>query len=113
MYIKLSPKRCDTQLVASVEGNVITVNGVRLDFSPLQEGETLPYTAINNQWVTGDVERIDGDIHITLFLPHGCNAPESTRFPAALEAPMYVASGEVPLPEYDTVIVENEGGVDE
>ena len=53
MKIYLSPVRMDMQLVASVAGDTITVNGNVLDFTPLLEGETLPSTAILNDWIVG------------------------------------------------------------
>lgn len=106
MKIYLSPVRMDIQLVASVAGDTITVNGTVLDFTPLLEGETLPSTAILNDWIVGDVHRIDGEVVLTLRLPHGANAPEETRFHAAFAVPMTVLSGEVPLPPYNAPVEE-------
>ena len=101
MKIKLSPTRMDEQLAASVSGDSITVNGTRINFGPLLNGETLPNEAINNKWIAGDAHRIDGEIHLTLALPHGATAPQETRFPAAYDVPMTVSSGAVPLPPYN------------
>ena len=98
MKIKLSPARMDEQLTARVSGDTITVNGAILDFTPLLEGESLPAGAISNQWIQGEVLRINGEIHLTLVLPHGADAPYETRFPAAFEIPITVLEGEVPLP---------------
>ena len=102
MKIYLSPVRADEKLKASVKEDSITINGSVLDFSPLQEGETLPAAAIFSDWVVGDVHRIAGEITLTLRLPHGANAPQETRFPVAYDAPMTVLGGEVPLPPYDS-----------
>ncbi|MFB0774316.1 hypothetical protein [Aeromonas salmonicida] len=102
MKIKLSAVRMDEQLTASVSGDTITVNGQVLDFSPLQEGDMLPAGAVDSPWLQGAVSRISGDIHLTLVLPHGSNAPHETRFPAAFDTPMTMVDGEVPLPPYDT-----------
>lgn len=101
MKIKLSPARMDEQLVATVSGDSITVNGTRINFGPLLNGETIPNEAISNKWIAGDVHRIDGEIHLTLVLPHGATAPQETRFPAAYDVPMTVSSGAVPLPPYN------------
>ena len=101
MKIKLSPARMDEQLVATVSGDSITVNGTKISFGPLLNGETLPNEAINNKWIAGDVHRIDGEIHLTLVLPHGAAAPQETRFPAAYDVPMTVIRGAVPLPPYN------------
>ncbi len=101
MKIYLSPVRMDTTLIASVSGDTITVNGATLDFTPLLEGETLPAAAVENEWILGDAHRISGEIHLTLRLPHGANAPFETRFPDAYTVPITVVSGDVPLPPYD------------
>lgn len=102
MKIYLSPVRMDDKLIASVDGDTITVNGTVLDFLPLQEGETLPNAAIPNDWIVGEVHRVAGEIVLTLRLPHGATAPQETRFPDAYDAPMTVLGGEVPLPPYDS-----------
>lgn len=101
MKIKLSPARMDEQLVAMVSGDSITVNGTRINFGPLLNGETIPNEAISNKWIAGDVHRIDGEIYLTLVLPHGATAPQETRFPSAYDVPMTVSSGAVPLPPYN------------
>lgn len=103
MKIKLSPVRTDVQLVASVHGDVLTVNGQDIDFSPIPEGATLPAAAVLSDWVNGDVSRINGEIHLTLMLPHGANAPHSTRFPEYFDKYMTVGDGEIDLPAYDQV----------
>ena len=95
MKITLSPTRRDETLTASRDGDTLTLNGEELDFGPLEEGETLPADAIDSPWVTGDVTRTDGALHITLRLPHGANAPEETRFPERITNP---PDGEIALP---------------
>ena len=107
MRINLSPVRLDEQLLLDVEGDVIMANGEEFDFSPLPDGATLPRPAILSDWFTGDVSRIDGELHLTIRLPWGANAPEETRFPV----PIVVAEdGSVELPLYDIEpeVVEDE-----
>ena len=103
MKITLSPARRDEQLTARVTGDTLYLNGEAIDFTPLQEGDVLPYNAIDNPFIGDDVRRIDGEIHLTLVLPYGANAPYETRFPAAFSEPMTVVNGAVPLPAYDAV----------
>ncbi len=103
MILTFSPMRMDTPLTASVEGDVLTLNGVPLDFGPLPNGATLPRSAIDNPWIAGDVTRAaDGTLTVPLILPHGANAPDATRFPA----PITVTSGAVALPAYDAEAAE-------
>lgn len=81
MQIKLSPQRLDATLVALVVGDVITLNSQPLDFSQLQEGAMLPADAISSEHIIGPVERINGELHLTLRLPHGPNPPKHVAFP--------------------------------
>lgn len=103
MKIKLSPRLLDSQLTAIVSGDRITLNGDTLDFSPLGNGELLPLSAINSEWVASDVVRIDGEICLTLVCPHGPTAPEETRYPDEFEHPMVIVDGEVPMPPYESL----------
>lgn len=89
-----SQRRADT-LTAAVSGDTITLNGQALDFSPLPDGATLPRAAIACEWIVGDVQRIDGVLHIPLLLPHGPDATEAARFPQ----PINVTSGDVEFPQ--------------
>ena len=97
MKLTLSPTRRDETLTASKAGDTLTLNGEAFDFSPLEEGETLPADAIDSEWIVGDVTRTDGVLHITLRLPHGANAPEETRFPETIIDP---PDGEIALPPH-------------
>ncbi len=68
----------------------------------------MPAMAISTPWILGEVSRIGGVVNITLCLPHGANAPEETRFPAAYDVPMTVVDGQVPLPPYDAPPADDE-----
>lgn len=96
MIINLSPVRRDDELIAVKRGDALTINGLELDFSQLPEGATLPVEAIDCQWIAGPVERIEGELHLSLILPHGSNPPQSVAFPE----PLVVAQdGPVELPQ--------------
>lgn len=103
MKILLFPMRGDSPLEAAVAGEVLTVNGVDLDLSPLPDGATLPRAAIDCAFIAGDVRRIDGLLHVPLVLPHGPKAPEGTRFPDPI---LVDVDGPVALPTYDDVLAE-------
>jgi hypothetical protein len=95
MRISFSPVRRDDTLTVSKSGDVLTINGEAFDLSPLPDGGTLPHDAIACPLLAGDVERIDGEIALTLILPHGPNPPPEVAFPADL---VDVADGNVELP---------------
>ncbi|QYX54353.1 hypothetical protein K3F44_08690 [Pseudomonas sp. S07E 245] len=98
MIISLLPVRMDEELTLASNGDVLYVQGEAFDFSPLGEGETLPQGAVLSDWFPGEVSRINGELRLTLRLPWGPNAPESTRFPE----PMIVSrSGPITLPIYN------------
>lgn len=81
MHISFSPQRRDDTLEVSKSGDALTINGEAYDFSPLPDGATIPAGEIPCEWIVNDVERIDGEIHLTLILPHGPNPPEEVAFP--------------------------------
>ena len=95
MKITLSPVRMDSPLTASLAGEVLTLNGTPVDLAGVTEGT--PYEAHGSAWIAGPVERIAGELHLTLVLPHGPQPPEETRFPVPLD----VADGTLPLPPYE------------
>jgi hypothetical protein len=103
MIVSFSPVLKEEKLKVEVSGDTITVNGEVFDFSPLPEGATLPNSAIESKWIVGDVTRKNGVINLMIVLPHGLNAPESTRF----ALPIFVfKDGPLTLPVYDIVVKE-------
>lgn len=84
-----------TQLAVSKAGDVLTVDGQAFDFTPLQEGATLPAEAIDSDHFIGTVERIDTVLHLTLRLPHGPNPSPAVAFPQLV---IVVEDGPVALP---------------
>lgn len=105
MKINLSPQRRDDQLTLEKAGDTLTFNGTEYNFSQLPDGATLPRDACDCAWLASNVERIDGELVLTIFLPHGANAPESTRFPEPIVNP---ADGVVELPIYNELEPEPE-----
>lgn len=86
MHITPSPVRLDETLTVSSAGDVLSLNGVELDFGPLPEGATLPAEAINSEWIVGPVTRVNGELHLTLRLPHGPNPSQAVAFPEPIHA---------------------------
>ena len=95
MKINLSPIRSDRALEISKTGETLTINGIPYDFSQLPDGATLPREAIDCEWIVSDVNRINGEIELTILLPHGANASHEARFPEPIV--MY-NDGQVVLP---------------
>ena len=96
MHISFSPVRSDDTLSVSKVGDVITINGDSVDLSAVPEGASLPTNAIGNPWIVGDVRRHDGNLHITLLLPHGPSPSKAVAFPVDLNAP---PDGDLILPQ--------------
>lgn len=98
MEINFSPVRLDETLAVHRRGDVLYINGEACDLTPLLEGATLPASAIDSKWLAGQVDRVEGELHLTLVLPHGPNAPHSTRFPEPITV---TEDGPVALPIYN------------
>ena len=97
MQITFSPQ-FRPPVVYSRAGDVLTIDGEDFDFSDVLDGDTLPAEAVSSDMVVGDVSRIAGVLHLTLILPHGINAPETTRFPEPITLE---GDGLVTLPVYN------------
>lgn len=99
MKITLSPQRRDGILTVAKQGDTLTINGTAYDFSQLPDGGTLPADAVDCEYIIGPVDRVNGELELTLLLPHGAKASEAARFPKPIIDP---ADGEVELPPYNT-----------
>lgn len=100
MKIVFWPAIIEEPLVASVSGDVLTINGKQFDFSPIGEGMQLPGGAANSFWIVNEaITRIDGVITVTVKLPVHWDSPESVRSP---EVPMRVVVTEGPVELPDT-----------
>lgn len=84
MRIKLWADLVSWPLAASVNGDVITINGEAIDLSGIPGGYRLPGSAVGNKFFveTEYVERIQGELHFTLRLPVFWDSPEEYRNPA-------------------------------
>lgn len=84
MQISFSPQRRDDALQVSKLGDVLTINGTAFDFSVIPDGATLPASAVACEYITGDIERIGGVLHLVLVLPVGPDASQAANFPEPL-----------------------------
>lgn len=103
MIIKFSPRLLAERLEVSRSGDVLYVNGDMCDLSQLSEGATIPANAIASKWFVGQVYRVDGELHLTLLLPHGLDAPHSTLFPGPITVSV---DGPVELPLYNEEVAQ-------
>lgn len=97
MRVQFSPCSGFHDLPWSVDGDVLTVDGTAYDFAPLAEGDALPAEATGCPHLVGQIERREGDIVLTLRLPHGPSAIRERRFPE----PVVIASGTPDLPPFN------------
>jgi hypothetical protein len=95
MRLLLSPVNDPRTLNITKTGETLTINGESFDFSQLPEGATLPREAINCEFIISDVSRINGEIELTILLPHGANASHEARFPEPI---IKTNDGQVVLP---------------
>jgi hypothetical protein len=104
MRISFSPQRRDDALVLEKSsGDRLRINGELFNFNPLADGDTIPAGAVPCEWVVGPVERIDGEVHLTLILPHGPNPSQAVAFPEPItvseDGPIEVPHDPEPQPE--------------
>ena len=95
MKINLSPSRCDEALTVEKTGDRLLINGELFNFNPVSEGATLKARDIPCEWIVGDVTRTNGEIELTLRLPHGPYPSQAVAFPEPL---IDVPDGIVSLP---------------
>ena len=96
MNITLSPARSDAPVSINKQGDALTINGVTYDFSVIPDGATLLASAVDCEYITGSVERINGVLQISLIIPHGPNPSQAVAFPEPLINP---ADGVLELPQ--------------
>lgn len=105
MQISFSPRRQDKPLTLEKQGDALTINGELFDFSPLPDGATLPREAVTCDWLASDVARIAGEIHLSLILPHGRQAPKETLFPGVLAV---ATDGLIAIPPHSSLAPDEE-----
>lgn len=97
MRLSFSPQRREGALTVHKQDDLLTINGEAFDFSELPNGGTLPAGSVDCEWIVGDVIRVNGEIGLTLLLPHGANPSPVVAFPEPMVDP---ADGDLAIP-YD------------
>lgn len=82
MHISFSPQRRDDTLsLERTSGDRLRINGELFNFNTLEDGDLIPAGAIPCEWIVGPVEKVDGEVRLTLILPHGPNPSQAVAFP--------------------------------
>lgn len=106
--ILISQRRDDTLEVVKL-GDILKLNGEDFDFSTMGEGDTLPGDAISSGWFTGEVNRINGELELSLILPNPWNYSPEQAFPVPLhDVPDGLVAFPLPLPEVPSETVSEE-----
>ncbi|WP_135506645.1 hypothetical protein [Roseovarius aestuariivivens] len=95
MILNFTPQRGDHDLSVERHGDRLVLNGQEIDLSDLAEGETRSAEEIGNAWIAGRVQRQNGQLTLTLIVPHGAGDPVADAPPAPLQV---AQDGLVPLP---------------
>lgn len=104
MQIRFSPIRHEHAISLGKSRDILIINEEAFDFTVIPEGATLPRVAVNSPWLASDVERINGQICLTILLPHGANASQATLFPTPISVE---EDGLIQLPLYEDVTDED------
>lgn len=82
MRIAFSPQRRDDALtLEKTNGDRLRINGELFNFNALNDGDVIPARTIPCEWITGPVEKVDGEVRLTVILPHGPNPSQGVAFP--------------------------------
>ena len=96
----LPQRRPETLTLEKTSGNRLRINGELFNFNPLEDGDTIPEGSIPCDWIVGPVERINGEVCLTVILPHSPNPSRAVAFPE----PIIVSDdGPITVPSDPTV----------
>ncbi len=96
MHILLSPQRRDETLtLEKSSGDRLRINGELFNFNTLNDGDVIPAGAVPCEWIVGPVEKVNGEVRLTLILPHGPNPSQAVTFPEPISV---TADGPIAVP---------------
>jgi hypothetical protein len=83
MIINYSPQLRTDTLTLSKNGDIFTINGEDIDFGPLESGTKLPSDVCQTYslFLLAAQRNEDGELELTLLLPHGKEATQEALFP--------------------------------
>lgn len=83
-HITLSPIRADFDLHLEREGEILVINGQRIDCTALADGQSIEALGLSCEPLVTDIVAEGAALHLTVLLPHGPDAGEAVLFPAPL-----------------------------
>lgn len=100
MKIILSPQRREDTLKIVKQGATLFINDEAFSFLRMGDGDTLPREAIKSEWFAGPVEKLNGELIVTLVMPNPWNYSHDQAFPEPIsDVPDGVVDLPKPLPE--------------
>lgn len=90
--ISLIPQSSDHDMQISVSGNILTIDGHAIDFSPLGEGEQCD----TDLPLVGKARRVDGVIEVGVLLKYSTITAEPIQSANPADYIVEVATGKVP-----------------
>jgi hypothetical protein len=110
MRISFSPQRRDDALtLEKTSGNRLRINGELYNFDPLQDGDSIPEGEVPCDWIVGPIDRIDGEVRLTVILPHGANPSQAVAFPEPITV---TEDGPIAVPHDEPEQMEEPADVD-
>lgn len=101
MRISFSPQRRDDSLtLEKTSGDRLRINGELFNFNTLNDGDVIPAGTIPCDWITGTVEKVAGEVRLTVILPHGPNPSQAVAFPEAITV---LEDGPIEMPHDEPV----------
>jgi len=97
MIINYSPQLRNDTLALSKQGDTLTINDVEIDFSPLESGTKLPSEVCQtySPFLLAAQRNEDGELELTLLLPHSANAAQANLFTQPVVNP---SNGQIQIP---------------
>jgi hypothetical protein len=88
MILIFSPQLRNGTLALEKQGDILTINGEEIDFEPLESGTKLPSGVCQeySPFLLAAQRNNDGELELTLLLPHGQDATQAARFPQPVTA---------------------------
>lgn len=110
MRLSFSPQRRDDSLtLEKASGDRLRINGELFNFNTLNDGDEIPAGTIPSDWIVGPVEKSDGEVRLTVILPHGPNPSRAVAFPEPITV---TEDGPIDVPHDEPAEHEEPANVD-